>query len=359
VAKPGAGRDIDDIDDGDEVVLGKERVVDGGEDQVQARHNTEPDADDIEVVLAEHDKQDAGDETDGDGDADGDADGDIDSDADAEADAEAERARKAALQGEDDDASYSEKVRKRIARERRLRIEAEDALAAERIEREKAQVQNLGYRKTLVDTTLVNIDGLIAKAQADMKKAIEAGETDKQVEAQGQLSDLQGRKRELENAKARLEAEVTAGADSSKPENNPLTKRWLGKNQWFADPKFKEMAAAVRGFDSVMVSEGFRPTSEAYYIELDRRIKRNLPQLQASLRKAGYVAAPRTESTSTKRGTALPANGGGGNGGARTTAGKRRVVLTRADLETMEGFGLDPNDSKARVEFARQKLALG
>lgn len=342
--------ELDGIDDGEEIVLDG-----GGGEEGDPPKKKQPEAgDDLEVVI------DTG-EGAGEGEAEGAGEGEGEGQGDAEA--EGDDGSQAAAT-DDEDASYSAKVRKRIARERRLAEEAQAERDQERIERGNVEKQLRATVKFSTELAITNLDFQIKEAQGELKKAVEAGETDKQVEAQSKLGELQAKKREAENAKARLEQEEQQakqqrpGADGKQPApKNPLTERWAARNKWFGDKRFAAQVGAVRAIDKQMFAEGYRPDSEAYFIELDKRIHRELPQLRARIRQAGYgPKADQGQGPRKPQGGALPVRTQTQRPGA---VSKTRVVLNKVDLENMERFGMDPNSREHQVEYARQKTQGG
>ena len=51
---------------------------------------------------------------------------------------------------------------------------------------------------------------------------------------------------------------------------------WLGKNEWFE--KDKVMRSAARAIHETLVAEeGYDPTSDEYYAEIDKRMRREMP----------------------------------------------------------------------------------
>lgn len=260
---------------------------------------------------------------------------------------------------EDEDTKYSKDVRSRIEREKVLRQEAENRFAAERLAREESDNRARTASMFAADMALENIESAIKRVEAELLAAKEAGKSADEIKLTRELADLDARKRTVSDTKTRLKTEaeaVEAGkavkTDDGKTVLNPLTVKWQERNPWFADKRFAEQAAMIRGIDQQMVREGFRANSEAYYLELDKRIQRNMPTLRSAIRKAGFGPRPAPQ----HRG-GLPAGGTGASPAARVVNGRRQITLTKADRENMERFGLNPQNKKDCIAYASNKVA--
>ena len=349
------GRNIDDLDDGQEQILGDSLDGGGGNDGQPAARTvdgndgtgavTQPAAD---ADAANTDVLFVDDEGDGTADTgardDGGALGDDD----------------VTEKSKDDDAQYSKDVRGRIDRERTLRAEAEKNFAAERLAREEADNRARGAQMFAADMALENIESAIKRVEAELLAAKEAGKSADEIKLTRELADLDSRKRTVTDTKARLKTEAEAietgkaGKDADgKAVLNPLTVRWMDRNKWFMDKRFEEQREMIKAIDAKMVKDGYRANSEAYYIELDRRIHRNMPGLRSAIRKAGF--GPRTAAPAQRSG--LPGGGTGALPATRLVNGRRQITLTKADRDNMERFGMDPNNKKHCIEYASNKVA--
>ncbi len=343
---------LDDIDDGEPVVMdGGDAGEDGGGKKGGGSDAGDA-GEDLDIVIETGDgAQDGGEGAEG---ADGGEDG-------TQSDAGDDGKQADAGGGEEDDLKdVSKSVRSRIERERRIRREVEAERDQERVERAEADRQLRASRKFTTDLVIQNLEFQIKEAQGALKAAKEAGETDKEIEAQTKLNDLQGKRREAEGVKSRIETEEErakqAGGDQARGARkpaNPLTERWMGRNKWFKDEGFAVAAGTVRIIDAQMVREGFRPDSEAYFIELDKRIHREMPQLRSRIRQAGYGPKVDTGQRGRPQGGALPVRT---QTQRSATASKTRVVLNQADFRNMERFGLDPKSRADQVAYARSKM---
>jgi len=136
----------------------------------------------------------------------------------------------------------------------------------------------------------------MAAAKANLKTATEAGDIDAQVDAQraiAQLSMEEGRLRQIQNLQEqrkqrtieRPEQEVNQFAQQvptsqelyqAAQEIDPKAEDWSAKNAWFGT----DNAMTYTAFDihrKLVEEEGFDPSSNEYYSEVDRRIRLEFP----------------------------------------------------------------------------------
>ena len=197
---------------------------------------------------------------------------------------------------------YSEGVNKRIAKLTRKMREAErqkeEAIAyaqsvQQQADNQKKQYDQLGgqYTKELEGKVTAGM----AAAKAAYKEAIDAGDIDKQVEAQQAIAHLSMENARLGQLKQRQEQRMEK---ASNPQENyaqmaqnmpnqqdisqaaqqidPKAEDWASRNTWFGT----DNAMTYTAFDihrKLVEEEGFDPQSQEYYSEVDRRIRLEFP----------------------------------------------------------------------------------
>ena len=225
-----------------------------------------------------------------------------------------------APQDSDDDelSGYSQKVQSRISKLTEKRRQAErDAEEAKRL----AQVlyeekQRLEERVRSLDTGYLSEYGTRLEAQSlaakdAFKKAYESGDADAIAAAQEQMSKIAIDQERFRIAKQRSttqaplqtekpEAPVQQQPQQRQPEVrvDPKAQSWAEKNEWFGSDKM--LTAAAMALHSTLVEdEGFDPTSDEYYSEIDRRIRREFPnKFQTTKTAAPARVAPAASSAS-------------------------------------------------------------
>ena len=324
------------VDDGKD---GKEDADLNGDDTVDAGAAA---ADDLEVVVV--------DDTDTGDDAGKDAD-----EIDAQNYAVGHREEDADEDGlEAGDRKLPESVQARIKREIKVRKRAVEAAQqearAEATQRQAAENRMLNLELTTARMADKTLKADIKEARARLIAAKEAGETEKEVEAQEELNTLQIRAREVEGLQADLEAKVerakTAPAAGAAPKLRPITQQWMERNKWFGNEKYGVATGAVKTISAQLEREGISPDDARHYTELDRRLHQELPNLRSRLR----AEAPRKADRPGPGTIVAPAR----QAPARGTS-PNKVTLTRADLTNMRSFGMDPNNKAHLQQYARSK----
>lgn len=160
----------------------------------------------------------------------------------------------------------------------------------------QAEAEQLRTRMTQVDQGYLQEYGsrLATEtqiAEAEMKRAVEIGDSAKVVESQRRLAQLYAAAEKYTTAKQQQEAyaqqvKAAQGAQIAPQEapQQPQVKRpdpkaedWAQKNSWFGQDEV--MTFAAFGIHKKLVEdEGFDPSSDEYYSELDRRLRTEFPQ---------------------------------------------------------------------------------
>ncbi len=192
---------------------------------------------------------------------------------------------------------YSAGVQKRIdqltkkyrdeekAREEALQLREEAVKYAEKVKEENEKL-----RKSLEDNedVLINqaksrVEAQLAQANANYKVAYEAGDSDKLLEAQSELTRLQNEQYRISNyvPPKRNEPEPVP-TEAPKQEEQPEVAKppqraldWADKNTWFM--KDKRMTGFAYGVHEELVAKGVEPNSEQYYSEIDAAMKEAFP----------------------------------------------------------------------------------
>jgi hypothetical protein len=199
---------------------------------------------------------------------------------------------KQAAPAEEELDDYSGKVKKRIdkltARLRETQRREEAALEYARNVRQQNEQLEQQYRKT--DTERLQeaqgrVDSHLIALKQVIKKAREEGDIDTETEAQQRLTSMvweQQRLNETSNQR-RQEAEKPKPAQEQPeilrprmPEPDLKAEEWAEQNTWFGTNTV--MTHTVRGIHMDLVQkEGFDPSSDEYYSEIDRRMSQIFP----------------------------------------------------------------------------------
>lgn len=248
---------------------------------------------------------------------------------------------------EDDDAAWSEKVKKRIGKEVYRRKAAEEResqlsadIAALRAEIDQIKSHNADAAARATDGEL---QGKLASARQRLKQAIEDADTDAQLEAQEALADAKLELREAAARQKRTDSDDRQGGRPPATPANPTmaagAAAWLEKNQWYLSGQNTRLARLAAELDADLLQEGHSPDDAGMYQELNRRLRAAMPNAADLIKDAGETAPARGRSSG-------PPTGASSADGQQRPGGKRR--LTQSDLTQMETFGLDPNSQEDR-----------
>jgi len=189
---------------------------------------------------------------------------------------------------------YSDGVQKRIAKLTKKWREAErqkdEAVSyAQRILKDKkdADAKLSKLQPDFVAVTEESIKSGVAAAQAKLAAAREANDLSAEAEALASISELGYKKAKLAETKLAQEA-YEKQQQEKKPEVNltrqtaakgtpdPKAEAWSEKNSWFG----KDTAMTYTAFDlhkTLTEAEGYDPSSDEYYAEIDKRIRLEFP----------------------------------------------------------------------------------
>jgi hypothetical protein len=211
-------------------------------------------------------------------------------------------------------ATYSENVQKRIKALRRVYHD-------ERREKERAfreQQEAISYARSVAEQNQIlqerlqqgeqvlmssnkqRAEALLAQAEREYKEAYESGDSDAIASAQRKISEIVFEKREVENYRPRFQTPLQA---PEIPVNNQIpqvvpderTRQWVTKNTWFETDSV--MRGAAYGIHDELVKSGYVAGSDAYFEQIDARIREAFPSKFRS-NKPANVVAPATRSAS-------------------------------------------------------------
>ena len=195
----------------------------------------------------------------------------------------------------DEREEYSEGVKKRIDRLtykiREAERQKDEAVKfAQQVKTEKDSLQS---KFDKLDDGYVNeftgrVKSELESAKATLKDAMAKGDVDAQVAANQALARLaieEERIKATEEQRKKYEESLKNTGQigdqpiQSKvqpPRPDPKAEQWAEKNEWFG--KDEAMTYASFGIHKRLVEEdGFNPTSDEYYEEIDKRIRKEFP----------------------------------------------------------------------------------
>ena len=189
---------------------------------------------------------------------------------------------------------YSSNVKGRIndLTKRFREEERQKQTAIEFAENVRKENENLKTRLDNLDKGYIEqfegrVDSQLDSAKRSLKEAHEVGDVDKIVEAQEALSQLSVERSRVNVAKtpppaapqpaAPQPAAPPPAAPQPPVQADPKAEKWASKNDWFGEDEV--MTYAAFGLHRRLIEdEGFDPTSNDYYDELDKRMRNEFPQ---------------------------------------------------------------------------------
>ena len=217
--------------------------------------------------------------------------------------------------GDDELENYSESVKKRInqltAKRKQASEEAQAAVQyAQQVQQQNEQMKarlaqlDQGYR--------TEYEGRITSQEAQVKRALteahEAGDYDRVAEAQSALSQVAIEKERLRLQKAKAARDVEnekvqqAQAQQQRQQQqqqqrqqpqrqDPKLETWLSKNDWFGQDRVMTRAAQAI-HEQLVLEEDFDPSSDVYYSEVDKRLRREMPNKFEVKQQRAQVVTP-------------------------------------------------------------------
>ncbi len=255
---------------------------------------------------------------------------------------EEEKSSVAAQPEESELDSYSKGVQSRIKKlTEKYRQEERDKAEAVRVSTHLIEEnKKLKSRVQALDTGYLNEYGSRIESQTDAakrvyKEAYEAGDTDKMLEAQQALSNIAVETQRYNTAKARAEQQAKVQVQQQqRPVQQPVQQQqqadpraqdWATKNDWFG--RDKVMTAAAFALHSQLTDdEGFDPSSDEYYTEVDRRIRAEFPHKFQTTKKSGGGSQVASAGNSASRST--------------NKQGRRSVKLTHSQVAIAKKLGV-------------------
>jgi hypothetical protein len=252
---------------------------------------------------------------------------------------------------------YSESVQKRIAKLTKKWREAErqkeEALYYAKsilTDKEKIEQKLSKIEPSFLKTTEDGIKSGLEAAKSKLAAAREAGDINAEVEAQSLISEYAYKKARFVEAKAQQEEfnkqkeqEVRTPDINLNRQNvaqgtpDPKAETWASRNTWFG----QDSAMTYTAFDlhkKLTEQEGFDPSSDEYYSEIDKRIRLEFPQKFAT-REPTETIKPVQTVASAKR---------------STKTGRRTVRLTPSQVAIAKKLGVPLEEYAKQLNITKE-----
>ena len=190
---------------------------------------------------------------------------------------------------------YSQSVQRRIDKLTKKMREAERREQAAIDYAKKVQEENKNLQATTMSTSRERVTSDEAQIQSTeallntaYQQAIEQQDVTKQVEAQQKMAQLAIEKERLRLRKNKLDQQEAAKPpeqpsveqivnqpQQQQSQPDPRAQEWAQDNKWFGTDK--AMTYTAMSLHDEIVNEGFDASSDEYYNEIDRRIRKEFP----------------------------------------------------------------------------------
>ena len=262
---------------------------------------------------------------------------------------------------EDELEEYSEKVKTRLKQMKKVwhdeRREKERALREQQTAIEMAQqlqneIKTLRSKVTeneghLVNTAKNAVELELKNAEKAYKEAYEAGDSDRLLEAQKQLTEASYRLERLKGYKPPVQSQETEvnlpNTQPQAPRLDPKTDSWRRQNTWFGSDD--EMTAAALGLNNKLLRErgaAFEGSDE-YWEIVDKTMRKRFPEYEWG----DEPAEPETKSTPAR--TERPATVVAPV--SRSTTSKK-VKLSQSQLNVIKKMGITPE------QYVKEQMKL-
>jgi len=184
----------------------------------------------------------------------------------------------------------------------------------------QGEAEQLRQRMDALDNNYVNeyssrVETQVATAEQELARAIDLGDTNGVIESQRKLTSLALENDRAQQAKmqqdrvrqqAEQQAQMAAGQPQQPPKRpDPQAEQWASRNSWFGQDE--AMTYAAFGIHKKLVEQdGFDPTSDDYYTELDKRMGNEFPH---KLKSNGGSKRPAQTVASVSRGSSGRSSG--------------------------------------------------
>ena len=245
----------------------------------------------------------------------------------------------------------AEKRIRQLIKQRKEREEQINALIRKNEELSyKVKNQNTEFTKLSklnLDATEKQLEDKLELARGAYQAAHEEGDTSKILKAQEFLNDAQNDLKSVSATKMQFkepevkqtqQQQVQQPQYQQQPTPDPKAQSWAEKNDWFGKDKVR--TAAALAIDADLKEEGFNPTDDDYYSEVDNRLKEAFPHRYKE--KAEEVEEVRKQETSPAQVVA---------GGTRSTpSSKNKVKLSKEDVRLANKWNIPLE------QYAQEKL---
>jgi hypothetical protein len=195
------------------------------------------------------------------------------------------------------------------------------------------------YAQTMTKNAEMELDA----ARREYKSAQEAYDNDAMLAAQEKMLDAKLKLEQAKNFKPvplqERETDVQITQPQPKaPQADEKSLRWQQKNQWFGAEGFEDLTSYALGLDMKLRNNGVDPRSDAYYEQIDARLREKFPE---TFGQKPAEPSGQTSSATPPKPTVVAA--------VTRTSGASKVRLTQTQVALAKKLGLTPQQYAAEL----------
>ncbi len=247
------------------------------------------------------------------------------------------------------------RIRQLVKQKKEREAQIEELLAQQKEMQTKLQQREEEYKNLLsnnVESNERQVTERLELARAAYRQAVESGDADNILKAQESLNTAQQDNYRLtefrqqadsfEPQKFEEQQQVQAAATVSDAQRKATN--WAATNEWFN--KDRVMTSVALEIDKDVQEEGFDPSDDDYYEEIDRRMAEIFPNKFGQATKEVATETPVPQETST------PAQVVAGASHTPAPSSSKKVKLSQEDVRLAEKWGI------SLEQYAAEKLKV-
>ena len=247
------------------------------------------------------------------------------------------------------------RIRQLVKQKKEREAQIESLLAQQKEMQTRLQQREEEYKSLLnnnVESNERQVTERLELARGAYRQAVESGDADNILKAQESLNTAQQDNYRLTEFRQqadsfepqKFEEQQEPQADAATLEAQRKAVDWAAANEWFN--KDRVMTAVALEIDNQVQEDGFDPTDDEYYREVDRRMAEIFPNKFGQATKEVATETPVPQETST------PAQVVAGASHTPAPSSSKKVKLSQEDVRLAEKWGI------SLEQYAAEKLKV-
>ena len=183
--------------------------------------------------------------------------------------------------------------------------------------------------KQNIELSSKQVEDKIELARAAYLNAFDGGDKEQLLSAQEILNQAQFEKQRIEDARTALDQYETTQQNQQTVQQqqeeytpDPKAMRWASENDWFGQDQI--MTYGALEIDKQLKAEGYDPSDDEFYVEVNKRLKDTFPNK--------FEGEPKVQNSQPRQQETSPAQVVAGTSRSPSTASNRKVKLSPEDI---------------------------